>query len=148
MATNTGYDWGSWSYVLYNTGSNVNAIAVNDDASLTSDAIDADILAEKAIGLRLYEDNTGAINGNVTITILGEVADGVFEEGAGLANAQVGSPIYKFQVLPVQNYTVPVRIPISMKELHKFKIHILNECGQQLAVTMYQESSSVPAAVA
>ena len=142
---NTGYDWSTWDFVTYSTGSDIDGVAVNDDAGLTSDAIDCDGLVSVAFGILAVEDNTGSISGNVTVCILGEVARDVYEEIAGLAGAQVGSP-YKFSFTPIQNDTVPIRFSISVKDWHKIKIALLNESGQQLAFDVQMESTNVPVA--
>ncbi len=146
--TDTGYKpSASHAYVQKGSG-NWSADALADDACELSDAIEPGTVAGRTFYITAVEDNTGAINGVCTVAVL-EDCDGTnYEDQPGLANAQVGSPD-KFQFTPVQNDTVYVR-PFTVSGLyhHKYKLAILNECGQELAITVRYKDVTIPVASA
>lgn len=141
----TGHDWGAWAFVQ-ESGSDWDADALADDATDTSDTITVDKKSAIIIGMAFYEDNTGAVVANsVTIAILGTFNDTLFEDAPGLAGAQVGNPM-KFKITPVQNDTVYIQFSIDPKDYHLFKICVVNESGQELAVSCKYKTADVPVA--
>jgi hypothetical protein len=142
---NTGHDWGAWAFSQL-AASDWDADALADDAAAAvSDEIVVDIKSAVRIGVTLTEDNTGAVVANsVTIALLGEV-NGSFEAAPGLAGAQVGNP-FKFKVTPVQNDSVYVPFSINPTDYHNLKVAVLNESGQELAVSVEIEQADVPVA--
>jgi hypothetical protein len=142
----TGANWGSWTAVAKSGGGDWTALDIADDANAGSGAISLDGVAAINFGVALVEDNTGAINGNVTVAILRDVDGTNYEDIPGLAGAQVGSP-YKFQVLPVQNDTVYVAFALDAFQFGtSIKIWLLNEGGQTLTTTVKYQTATVPAA--
>lgn len=140
----TGHDWGAWAFVQ-ESASNWDADLLADDGIATSDAITVDIKSAIRIGVTLTEDNTGAVVENsVTIAILGEV-NGSYEDAPGLAGAQVGNP-FRFKVTPVQADTVYIPFSLNPTDYHNFKIAVVNESGQELAVSVQIEQADVPVA--
>lgn len=135
----TGYNWGAWAFVQDADPSDWNAEALADNATETSGtAISLDGKAACIIGIGLYEDNTGAIDGVVTVFVLGET-DVAYEE------TTIGSP-YQFTITPVQNDTVYVQFAIDPKYYDNFKIAVFNEGGQELAVTVKYKTATIPVA--
>jgi len=134
---NTGHDWGAWAFVQ-ESASNWDADALADNATDTSDPITVDIKSAIIIGMAFAEDNTGAIDGVVTVFILGE-NDIAYEE------TTIGNPV-KFQVTPVQNDTVHIQFSIDPRDYHLFKIAVLNESGQELAVSCKIKTADIPVA--
>lgn len=135
----TGFNWGAWAFVQDADPSDWSAEALADNATETSGtAISLDGKAACIIGIGLYEDNTGAINGVVTVYVLGET-DVAYEE------TTIGSP-YSFTITPVQNDTVYVQFAIDPKYYDNFKIAVLNEAGQELAVTVKYKTATIPVA--
>ena len=134
---NTGHDWGAWAFVQ-ESASNWDADALADNATDTSDPITVDIKSATIIGMAFAEDNTGAIDGVVTVFILGE-NDIAYEE------TTIGNPV-KFQVTPVQNDTVHIQFSIDPRDYHLFKIAVLNESGQELAVSCKIKTADIPVA--
>lgn len=150
MATPTGFDFEESFQVPTKDGGSdpFTNVAINDDAGQLSNALSLNVKESYQLGVKLVEDNTGAINGVVTVAILGTVDDSLWEDNPGLANAQVGMP-YKFQITPVQNDTVVVPRVFSAKWFGPNpKIYILNECGQQLVVSVTYKRCDIPAASA
>jgi len=142
---NTGHDWGAWAFVQLSAG-DWDADALADDGSAISDAITVDIKSAILIGLILAEDNTGAVVADsVTVAILGTPDDTNYEDAPGLASAQVGNPM-KFKVTPVQNDTVYMQFSIDPRDYHLFKIAVVNESGQELAVSCKYKQANVPVA--
>ena len=140
MATPTGHDYGAWAFVKDGAGGDWDADAIADNATLTSNtAIDLDTKSACEIGIILVEDNTGAIDGDVTIYVLGV--------GGGMADEQtdVGSP-WAFALTPVQNDTVPKTFSVSPLHYGSFKIAVKNESGQELAVSVKVRTADVPVA--
>lgn len=136
----TGYNWGAWAFAKNGGGTDFNAEAINSAASVTSNtAISLDGMAACEVGLALYEDNTGAVSGTVTIYVLGS--------GGGIADEEIaiGNP-YSFTITPVQNDTVYTRFAVDPKQYGDFKIAVANNCGQQLAVSVKYRTATIPVA--
>ncbi len=137
---NTGAAWGSWAYVQ-KSSSNWSADALADNATETSDVLNVGTKAGIELGFTFYEDNTGAIDGDVTIYILRQAGTGpVYEQSDG-----TGSP-EAFTVTPVQNDTVYKTHRIDPRLTGPFKIAVKNEAGQELAVTVEYRTSDIPVA--
>ena len=144
--SDTGANWGSWTAATKSGGGDWTDLDIADDGNAGSTAISLDGVAAINFGIALVEDNTGAINGNVTVAILRD-ADGTnYEDVPGLAGAQVGSP-YKFQITPVQNDTVYVAFALDAFQFGgSIKIWLLNEGGQTLTTTVKYQTATVPVA--
>ena len=141
----TGHNWGAWAFVQ-ESASNWDADALADDATDTSDAITVDTKSAIIIGMAFAEDNTGAVVANsVTVAILGTFDDTTYEDAPGLAGAQVGNPM-KFKITPVQNDTVYIQFSIDPRDYHLFKICVVNESGQELAVSCKYKTADIPVA--
>lgn len=141
----TGHNWGAWAFVQESV-SDWDADALADDATDISDAITVDTKSAILIGMAFAEDNTGAVVANsVTVAILGTFNDTIYEDAPGLAGAQVGNPM-KFKITPVQNDTVHIQFSIDPKDYHLFKIAVVNESGQELAVSCKIKTADVPVA--
>lgn len=137
--TDTGYNWGSWAFVQDADPSDWSAEALADAATeVSGTAISLDGKAACIIGIALAEDNTGAIDGVVTVYVLGET-DAGYEETA------IGSP-WSFTITPVQNDTVYKQFAIDPKYYDNFKIAVKNEGGQELAVTVKYKTATIPGA--
>lgn len=135
----TGYNWGAWAFVQDADPSDWDAEALADNATETSGtAISLDGKAACIVGIGLYEDNTGAIDGVVTVYVLGET-DVAYEE------TTIGSP-WSFTITPVQNDTVYKQFAIDPKYYDNFKIAVKNEGGQALAVSVKYKTATISAA--
>jgi len=142
---NTGHDWGSFAFVQ-ESSSDWDGDALADDATDTSDTITVDKKSGIIVGMAFAEDNTGAVVANsVTIAILGTFNDTLFEDAPGLAGAQVGNPM-KWKITPVQNDTVYTQFSIDPRDYHLCKICVVNESGQELAVSCKYKTADVPVA--
>jgi len=142
---NTGHDWGSWAFVQL-SGGDWDADALADDGIATSDTITVDKKSAIIVGMAFAEDNTGAVVANsVTVAILGTFNDTLFEDAPGLAGAQVGNPM-KFKITPVQNDTVYTQFSIDPRDYNLLKISVVNESGQELAVSCKYKPADVPVA--
>ena len=136
----TGYDWGAWAFAKDGAGGDWDADALADNATLTSNtSISLDVKAACEVGIALYEDNTGAIDGVVTVFVLGS--------GGGIADEEttIGSP-QSFTITPVQNDTVYKRITVDPASYGDFKIAVLNEGGQEIAVSVKYRTATIPVA--
>ncbi len=141
----TGHDWGAFAFVQ-ESASDWDADLLADDATDISDAITVDTKSAIIIGMAFTEDNTGAVVANsVTIAILGTFDDSDYEDAPGLAGAQVGNP-FRFKITPVQNDTVYIQFSINPTDYNLFKIAVVNESGQELAVSCKIKTSDVPVA--
>ncbi len=143
----TGIKWGAWAAVAKSGGGDWTNLDVADDGNAGSGVIDlTGPLAAINFGVTVVEDNTGAINGLVTVAILRTVDGTNYEDVPGLAGAQVGVP-YKFTFAPVQNDTVNVAFALDPAEWGgSIKIWLLNESGQVLATTVKYQTATVPVA--
>lgn len=136
----TGYNWGAWAFAKDGAGGDWDADALANGASLTSNtSIDLDGTAACEVGIALYEDNTGAISGVVTVYVLGS--------GGGIADEEttIGSP-WAFTITPVQNDTVYKRFSVDPSMYGGFKIAVSNASGQELAVSVKYRTATIPAA--
>lgn len=133
----TGYNWGAWAFVQKGA-SNWSADALADNGTETGDATSLDGKAACIVGIALYEDNTGAIDGVVTVYVLGET-DIAYEE------TTIGSPM-QFTITPVQNDTVYKQFFIDPRHYDNFKIAVKNEGGQELAVSVKYKTATIPVA--
>ena len=135
----TGFNWGAWAFVQDADPSDWSAEALADNATeISGTAISLDGKAACIIGIGLAEDNTGAIDGVVTVYVLGET-DVAYEE------TTIGSP-FQFTITPVQNDTVYKQFSISPAVYDNFKIAVKNEAGQELAVTVKYKTATIPVA--
>jgi len=135
---NTGYTWGSWAYVQKGAG-NWSADALADAATETSDATSIDGKAAALVSITCVEDNTGAIDGEVTVYILGDI------DGTNYEESTIGNP-YKVTFTPVQNDTVRVLIPVDPRVYKSFKVAVENQGGQAVDITARIQTASIPAA--
>lgn len=141
----TGHNWGAFAFVQ-ESSSDWDGDLLADDGTDTSDAITVDTKSAIMIGMAFAEDNTGAVVANsVTIAILGTFNDTIYEDAPGLAGAQVGNP-FKFEITPVQNDTVYIQFSIDPRDYNLFKISVVNESGQELAVSCKIKTATVPVA--
>jgi len=134
-----GYDWGAWGYVQ-KSAADWNDDALADAGTETSDAIDLDNKVAASIGVKLVEDNTGAIDGVVTVYILQATGD----DGGGTEEYEetdVGAPL-AFTITPVQNDTVRKAFSVNPAMFQKCKVAIENQGGQEVAVTVEYKTAT------
>jgi len=137
---NTGRKWGAWAFAKDSVGNDWNAKALADNGTEVSNTpISLDLKECCQIGIAAYEDNTGAIDGVVTVYILGTI-DGTNYEETTIGNS------FKFTFTPVQNDTVPIPFSISSKDFPDFKPAIKNEGGQEIAFTVKYRTADIPVA--
>lgn len=116
---------------------------------LTSDELDLDLKAGCEIAVYVVEDNTGACDGDFYISVLGSDLD---PDGEGWQSGPTTGPVYTDVVAsggvidPVQNTTRKHRFSISPADFGSCKIHVLNDSGQQLAVTINYRTADIPVA--
>jgi len=136
----TGYNWGAWAFVMDDGGGDWDADALADNGTeISNTAISLDGKAGCLVGIAAYEDNTGAIDGVVTVYILGDGGGIAYEE------TTIGCP-YKFSFLPVQNDTTYVQFSVDPKYFDNFVIAVKNESGQELAISVKYKTATVPVA--
>ena len=136
----TGHNWGAWAFAKDDGGTDWDADALaNSGTEVSNTAISLDTKSACEVGIALYEDNTGAISGVVTVYVLGS--------GGGIADEEttIGSP-WAFTITPVQNDTVYKRFSVDPAAYGDFKIAVFNESGQELAVSVKYRTATVPVA--
>lgn len=136
----TGYNWGAYAFAKDDGGTDWDADALADNGTETSNtAIDLDVMAACEVGIIATEDNTGAIDGVVTVYVLGT------PDGTNYEETTIGSP-YSFTFTPVQNDTVYLSFPVDPKNYGSFKIAIKNEGGQEIAFSVKYRTATIPVA--
>ncbi len=137
----TGYNWDdTWIFVQDDASSDWDADLLADNGTeISAAAVSLDGKAACEVGIVLYENNTGAIDGIATIFVLGSGA------GIGDEETTIGSP-YSFTITPVQNDTVYKRFSVDPGSYGSFKIAVFNECGQELAVSVKYRAATIPVA--
>lgn len=133
----TGYNWGQWAFVQ-ESSSNWDADLLADNATDIGDAFSLSGKAACIIGIAAYENDTGAIDGPVTVFVLGE-NDIAYEE------TTIGVP-FNFQFTPVQNDTVHLQFSIDPAHYDNAKIAVFNESGQELAISVKIKTATIPPA--
>lgn len=138
----TGYNWdAAWTaWVQPGEGGDWTANALADNATeTTGTAVSLDGIAAMEISIAAVEDNTGAIDGVVTVFVLGDV------DGTNYEETTIGNP-FSFTFTPVQNDTVYIRFRILGSDFSNVKLAILNEGGQEIAITAKYRQATIPVA--
>lgn len=134
----SGFNWGSWA-AMQKSESAWTSDDLTDTSTETGDEVDLDGKAACEVGIEAVEDNTGAIDGVVTVYILGSVnADPDFE---GTAQAS-----YALTFEPVQNDTVYKRFSVDPARFGSFKVAIENQAGQTLSMSVTVRTATIPPA--
>ena len=135
----TGFHWGAWAFATKAAGGDWDASALADNATTGSPAlISLDGKAGCEVGIALAEDNTGAIDGDVTVYVLGDT--GIDEEEATL-----NTP-WSFTIRPIQNDVFYKRFNVDPGSYGSFEIAVKNESGQELAVSVKIRTATIPVA--
>jgi len=137
---NTGHFWSAWSFVQ-ESGGDWDANALADSATDTSDAIT--VLDQKSacvLSFAFAEDDTGDIDGDITIHILGDI------DGANYETADGNGAPFAVNVTPVRNTTVYYTLPIDPTAYNDFKVAVANNSGQEIAVSVRIKTADIPAA--
>ncbi len=135
---NTGYTWSTYAFVQKSAG-DWTGDALADAGTEEGDSTSIDGKAAAIISITAVEDNTGVIDGVVTVRILGDIDGTNFEE------ALVGTP-YAQTFTPVQSDTVRVLIPVDPRVYKNFKVSIENQSGQELAMSVRLATADIPVA--
>ena len=139
----SGYLWPAGWSAMQKGSADWTADAIADNATETGDAFlmcPSDVAhASVDIGIACAEDNTGAIDGLVTVYVLRDV-DGTNYEEPGVAGA------YSFQFAPVQNDVVYFSFGLDGLVYSAFKLAFKNEAGQEVALTVTYKFSTIPLA--
>jgi len=135
---NTGYSWSAYSAVQKSAG-DWSADALADAATETGDSTSIDGKAAAVVSITAVEDNTGAIDGDVIVYILGDIDGTNFEEPT------IGTP-YSLSFTPVQNDTVRILIPVDPRIYKNFKVAVFNDAGQELAISVKIATADIPVA--
>jgi len=136
----TGYNWGDWGFVKDSNDADWDDKPIADnETETTGTAIDLDGKAACMFSITAVEDDTGAIDGVVTIYLLRDI------DGTNYETTTSGNP-YSFTFTPVQNATVYLAFPISASKFDKVKPAFKNEAGQVLVFDVRYKTATIPAA--
>ena len=133
----TGYNWGAWAAMQKSAG-DWTSDAIADAGTETGDATSLDNKAACEVGIAAVEDNTGAIDGDITVYVLGDVDGSNYEE--------VDTASFAFAFTPVQNDTKYKRFSIDPAAFGGFKLAIFNDSGQEIAFTVKYRTATLPVA--
>ena len=145
----TGYDQnGSVAHLTYNTGTDIDGIAIADTADLTSDAVSLSKVVTRVYSVTAVEDNTGACAGDLYISVLGSDLDPDSEgyEVGPSDGGTVNDPCWTVTLDVDQNETRKTTFPVNGSQLPRHKIHLRNSTGQELACTVNFIDIDVPVA--
>lgn len=135
----TGYNWdAAWTALAKSGGGDWTALDIANAGNAGSAAISQDVKAATEVGIDLYEDNTGAISGAVTVYILGDVDGTNYEE-------MTFCP-FQFAVTPIQNDHYYFRFRLLGCDYSSFKVWLLNSSGQTLTTTVKYRQATIPVA--
>jgi len=122
----SGINWDDdWTNLTTAATSAWSGIHRADATSGITPAIDLDGKYCAKISVELIEDNTGAIDSTVTLSLFGDI------DGTNYEERTVGNP-FGFKILPVQADTVRTAITVLSAEYPKFKFELFNDSGQDL----------------
>jgi len=138
----SGYNWSAAAHATYSTGTDVDGIAVADAGTLTTDEISQDTKGSTAVCVISVEDDTGVCDGNVAVYILAPDMDPDSEGWQAITDASAQA----FAIDQVQNTTERLPFTIHGVDMPKFKLHIVNDAGQEVAITINIEQTTIPAA--
>ncbi len=139
----TGYKRGTATHLHHSGGTDIDETAIADNGTLTTDPESNDVQAGCYIGVKTVEGNAGACDGNVTFYVLGTDAD---EDGVTWENPMDDTPIVMAVIDQGQNKTHVDKFFVPGHQFPLFKIHCLNEAGQQIAVSINKYQITVPPA--
>jgi len=122
-------DWGSWSALTYSTGTDITAIDVNDEATLTSDAVSLDLKVACEISVKWVEGNDGACDGDVYVYVLRDT------DGTNYQTID-DNPALGCVIDATQNTTRYKTFTIDAAEVSDFKILVDNDSGQDGDLTI------------
>jgi len=135
----SGFNWGSWAFVDYSGGTDIDAIDVDDEATLTSDEVSLDDVAACEISVEWVEGNDGACDGDVYVYVLGEDGDGDYQDIDD--NIMLGCVIDA-----TQNTTRQGRFAIDPGRFGSFKLLADNDSGQDGDLSIWKRTATIPAA--
>lgn len=138
----TGYNWSTAAHLTYSTGTDIDDIAVADEGSLTSDELDLDGKAACEISVKTVEDNTGACDGNVNVYVLGTDNDPDSEGWQDKDDPGVIAGVLDQD----QNATERLVLAVDPDQYSKCKVHVYNQAGQEIALTINYNTATVPPA--
>ena len=137
---NTGITWGAWTAVTKSGTGDWSALDVTDNGNAGSAEIAFGTAAAIKIGFSLTEA-VGAVDGDVTIYVLNETADGDWQ-----VYGAVDEP-YQFALRPVASETFRDWFALYAGSWgDSIKIWMLNESGRTLATTFKYQLGTVPVA--
>jgi len=119
----TGYQWSAYAFLTYSTGTDIDAIDVNDEATLTSDEVDLDGKAACEIAVEWVEGNDGACDGDVYVHVCREDGDGDYQ-------TIDDDPSLGAVIDAEQNTTRYKMFAVDPGEMGTFKILVDNDSGQ------------------
>jgi len=138
----SGYNWSAAAHATYGTGTPFDDVAIADEGVQTTDEISQDIKGSTAVCVMTLEDNTGACDGNVNVYILAPDMDPDSEGWQDKDDASVQG----FAIDQAQNATERLCFTIHGVDMPKFKVHIYNQAGQEVAVTINIQQTTIPLA--
>jgi len=141
----TGYNWLDADTLTYNVGTDINEIAVADNATLLSDELDFDGAAACELSIVLTEDDTGACDETCDIYILGT------NNGPGPGSAEAWQDkddpgLLSFAVDVNQDETKTLVLAIDPKHYSSIKVYVDNHVGQTLDVSINYRFATIPVA--
>lgn len=110
-----------------------------DAATEIGDSTSIDDKAAAVVSVTATEDGTGAIDGDVTVYILGDIDGTNFEE------TTIGNS-FAIAFTPVQSDTVRILVPVDPRIYKNFKVAIENQSGQELDITVKIATANIPVA--
>jgi len=143
----TGQNWGSLTHAQYDPGGgsqDVDGVAVNDTASITTDEIpiDSGNYSAGEISVIAVEDDTGACDGDLIVKVLRSDND---PDSEGWQDPDDDAP-WSITLTPERNKTKRLTFSIDLAQVSSCKIYVYNDAGQQLAITINYRFAQIPAA--
>lgn len=124
------YDWdAAWDFVTYSSGSDIDGYDLDDETTLTSDAISLDQKAAVEISVKWVEGGDGAVDGDVYVYVLRDT------DGTNYQTIN-DNPTVRARIDVVASTTRYAVFTIDAREVSSFKILVDNDSGQDGALTI------------
>jgi hypothetical protein len=134
---NTGYTWSAYGFVQ-KSSSNWTTDAISDTSTETGDSTSIDGKAAALISITCTA-SAGAIDGDVTIYILGDI------DGTNFEDAVYSWP-YSVSFRPVNAQTHRILIPVDPRIYKNFKVSIFNDSGQTQTLSVRLATADIAVA--
>ena len=138
----TGINWGALTHATFDVGTPFDEESIADEGDETSDEIDLDGYAACEVSVVATEPNTAGPDGDIVVYLLRSDNDPDSEGWQTIDDARQWARIN----LDTQNTTRKTAFTVDPASVSSFKVHIYNDTGVSIDVTVNYRLGQIPAA--